>query len=220
MSGLKGFVRDLVPGRVEHLLRKAYYRHQIRYQSPEPDAIACREQIRPGDVVLDIGANLGDYCKVLAQAGAVVHALEPIPETFGYLVSNMEALHLNNVFCYNIAASDRNGMARMTIPSWDGGGRNLYEAHLSDDGQIEVRTMRLDDLFPDLSPKLIKCDAEGHELQVINGARGLIRRCRPTWLIEITSKATVAEMMKLGYEVGETKGPNVFFSVSLPEPLN
>ena len=60
---------------------------------------------------------------------------------------------------------------------------------LTDSGVQAIASRRLDDLFPGPSPSgrpmLIKCDVEGAELLVLEGARDLFRRERPTLLLSV-----------------------------------
>jgi len=147
---------------------------------------------------VDLGANIGVYTKVLSdQVGpnGQVHAVEPIPATFACLLNSVQKLGFGNVFCYNVAISNQTGLGHATVPEYRDGGRNFYQAQLSDEG-ITVRTYRLDDLFPDLSPALVKCDVEDRELNVIIGAKKMIERCHPVWHMEVCL-ATENEVMKL-----------------------
>jgi hypothetical protein len=88
----------------------------------------------------------------------------------------------------------------MSIPQYDTGGRNLYTAKLSSEGNVAVKVARLDTLFPELTPTFIKCDVEGHEVACIKGALDLIRRCQPNWLVEVSGKETFELLFSLGYE--------------------
>ncbi|MDT8069759.1 MAG: FkbM family methyltransferase [Terriglobia bacterium] len=211
MSLMRWIFDHILPEQFQRPVARAYYRRQFQGQTSEADALACRSYFKPGDLVIDVGANVGDYTRVFSENGAIVHALEPIPETFDYLVSNVSGSRLKNVIFYNIAASSENGMAKMTIPKWHGGGKNIYEARLCEDGDIPVCKCRLDDVFSNLNPTFIKCDVEGHELEVIRGAVQLIERCHPKWLIEVSGEETVQLMKQLGYSTKPATGSNVFF---------
>ncbi len=81
-------------------------------------------------------------------------SLEPVPETYSYLTGNVRALNLKNVQCFNVAASDHDDDAGsvMSIPQYDTGGKNLYTAKLSSEGNVAVKVARLDTLFPELTP--------------------------------------------------------------------
>jgi len=202
---IRGLIRTVLPPRISRAWKREYYVRLLRRLRAEPDALSCLELVQPGDIVLDIGANIGAYTKALSEVvgpNGQVHALEPIPETFEYLFNNVQRLKLNNVFCYNCAAFSRTGLAYAAIPNYRDGGPNYYQAHLNDQG-IRVRTFRLDDLFSDLSPSFIKCDVEDSELEVISGATNIITRCSPLWLVELcraTQNEVMALMERHGYE--------------------
>jgi FkbM family methyltransferase len=199
-SSLRGVVRSIVRPHLSDSWKNAYYLHLFQRLQPEEDALCCREYVHPGDAVLDLGANIGAYTKVLSEYVGVegqVHCLEPIPETFGYLFNNVHRLGLQNVFCYNVAASDQTGLGYAAVPEYGDGGPNFYQAHLSDSG-IRIRVFRLDDLFGDLCPTFIKCDVEDRELDVISGAKNMIERCHPVWLMEVCAATENAVMKMMG----------------------
>lgn len=182
-------------------IRRLHY-YRILDRVNEPDIEKCFSYFGAGDHVIDVGANIGVYARAFARHGAIVHALEPIPENFDYLYHNVSR---DGVICYNLAASNSAGMLRMAK------GPSMYESHIAEDGTIRVRAMRLDDLFPDLTPKLIKCDVEGHEMEAVEGAKGLIKRAHPVWLMEVTHPEVMETMEAFGYEKLPATPPNVFF---------
>lgn len=193
-----------LPQSWQPLARKYRTQWLVSRCAPEPDAVACRRFITSGDNVLDIGANIGSFTKIFSEyvgESGTVHAVEPVRETFGYLLNNVQKLRLRNVFLYNAAVSDRCGFSRMIVPSWEGGGHNFYEASVSDSGDLPVRLMTLDALFYDLKPSFVKCDVEGHEVQVLLGAQRIIADFAPVWLLEVSHPETVMRLMqKYGYQ--------------------
>lgn len=226
---LKQLALRYLPKSLQKLVRSRHYTNQLRHYplDAEPDLAGCQALLKPGDVFIDVGANIGVYtkfCSGLVGPSGEVHSLEPVPDTFGYLSHNVQALSLRNVRLYNLAASDQDqDHAAMSMPDYASGGANIYEARLSAEGNIPVKTARLDSLFPKLQPKLIKCDVEGHEVACIEGARELIARARPGWVIEVSHPQTFALLQSLGYGVWvwddarfrpstpEDKRPNYFF---------
>lgn len=165
---------------------------------PEPDALRCRGFVKAGDRVVDVGANIGAYTRLLSQwvgPDGVVHSYEPILETFSYLRNNIRKFGMGNVVLHNTAVSSRSGQLKMCVP-----GRNFYKARLSTQGNIPVESVCLDEEFSSLvGISFIKCDAEGHERKVIEGAVKLIQRDRPVWLIETWDEGVLQRMRELGY---------------------
>lgn len=144
--------------------------------------------IKPGDIVIDAGANIGTHTVAFAnQVGptGIVHAFEPQRRNFLMLAGNVALNGLDNVFCHQAAVGDQPGMIRLPpLPPPDtnfnfsavaiGGG--------PDDGET-VPLVTLDSLnLP--SCRVLKIDTEGMEPQVLGGARDLIARCRPFLYLE------------------------------------
>ena len=204
-----------LPLSVEKYIRRLHYCRKLRIHAAEADAQACRSFLHPGDIAIDVGANIGTYSKLFSECvgpQGSVHALEPVPETFDYLLYNVRHLGLRNVFCYQVAASDYSGTSHMSMPVWEGGRRNIYESRLDEHGDIAVRVLRLDDLFAGMKPALIKIDVEGNELQLIKGARQLLTTYHPPLLVEVSSPQTAPLLAELGYTISkEGTGPNRFF---------
>ncbi|TZF87297.1 FkbM family methyltransferase [Cognatilysobacter lacus] len=131
--------------------------------------------LRPGDLFVDVGANVGSY-SILACAVAGAHgcAVEPVPATFERLVENMRINHLDEaVQCVNAGLGSEPGTLRF---SSDMGVCN--RALASSDtrpGVVEVQGITLDALLAGRSPRLIKIDVEGYESAVLAGADATLR---------------------------------------------
>lgn len=202
---MKQLAFTYLPDRWLKAARSIHYSNSIKHYdiNAEPDLHACRAILKQGDTVLDVGANIGVYtrfCSEFVGTSGHVISLEPVPETYSYLSHNVHALALKNVQCLNFAASDYdNDSDAMLIPQYPRGGANLYEAELSSNGNIPVKTAKLDTLFPSLSPQFVKCDVEGHELACVRGAIGIIHRCHPIWLVEVSRRETFELFDSLEY---------------------
>ncbi|MDW7646070.1 MAG: FkbM family methyltransferase [Desulfuromonadales bacterium] len=181
------------------LIKEFYYPYSLRRmnESDEPDLCIIKKLIKKGDNVIDIGANVGLYTKCISTMvgdDGIVFSVEPIPTTFRILKNNIKKLHLNNVKCLNVAISSSDGYAFFDIPQNEYGVPNFYRATLvneGDDNKIKVDTYKIDSLFGEQDIKFIKCDVEGHELECIKGAIGLIRSRKPAWLVEINDNPDV-----------------------------
>ena len=173
-------------------LKKIHYAKVLRSSTgtEEPELAALAGLISADDYVLDIGANFGRYTyhfsKLAGPNGRVI-SMEPISSTFQILKANVSKFALTNVRCINRAASDSTGFVSMDIPD-SGDGKNFYEAHIVAVGTGSIPSIRIDDVCLCLDlPRLnfIKCDVEGHELNVLTGAVAAIAKFRPILLIEI-----------------------------------
>jgi FkbM family methyltransferase len=134
----------------------------------------------PGDVALDIGANIGYMTSIFAArvglAGTVI-ACEPHPELFERLSSNVEAWKktasvLPSIRPMEVALSDRSGKAQLAVPpEFD---VNMGTAGLVEDGgrnSIEVTSIELDELISGSSVGVAKIDVEGNEARVLAGGQ-------------------------------------------------
>jgi len=159
-----------------------------------------RSRLKPGDWVLDIGANVGNHAiHLAATAAARVIAFEPNLHLARAIATSaaMNALE-ERVFPYAIALGERRGSGRFTanIPS------NLgAQSVVVGSGDIEV--VPLDALPPAGAVRAVKIDVEGMELEVLKGGVELIRRDKPLLYLECQSedayRQIVAFLAPLGY---------------------
>jgi FkbM family methyltransferase len=205
MSVTKKFLTAVLPKALLLWGKKCYYPRVVR-RFWEPEVEAIKAFVRPGDLVIDLGANAGWYA--VALAGLVgsegqVYAIEPVPETFEILSTVVQTLGLKNVEVFNCAVSDKNGSGVMELPKFEYGGTNFYMAHLvargtasSTKDQCEVALRSLDSLMRGKSlPKVtfVKCDVEGHELAVLKGAVEFFRVAKPAMMIEVSGTAAIQD---------------------------
>lgn len=135
---------------------------------------------------VDVGCHEGLVLKeMLRLAPAGTHyAFEPLPELYQGLLSGFPTVRV-----FDVALSDSAGEATFqhvtSNPGYSGFRRRRYDRPDETVAEIRVRTARLDDLIPETEVvALIKIDVEGAELQVLRGAAGTIRRCRPVVIFE------------------------------------
>jgi FkbM family methyltransferase len=210
------FLARLIPARVHAALRLLKYRFQIylgTFRSPEPEWDRLREWVKPGDSVIDIGANVGHYTrellKIVGKEGLVT-AFEPVPVTFAILSRLVRGAP--NVSLHSCAASDHDGECAMCVP-----GRNYYRAHIRDGGDIPVKTCAIDHLNLE-SADFVKIDAEGHELKILEGMKGLLGRFHPVLLIENSGKGIADFLAPFGCRKLQLTGsPNLVF-IPAPSP--
>ncbi|HEV2150147.1 MAG TPA: FkbM family methyltransferase [Longimicrobiaceae bacterium] len=206
MPGIYAFLkRQALHYLPEPLLRPVKARHYARMLrsftlDQEPDLTVVQHLVGPGDTVVDVGANVGVYTRVLSElvgpTGRVV-SVEPVPQTFSLLSHNIRSLGMANVRAVNAAVSDRDATVTMEVPKYDSAGENYYEAHVipgdetgqarTENRRVQARSLTLDSITDGLDPvTFVKCDVEGHELACIAGSESLIRKDRPAWLIEVS----------------------------------
>ncbi|HYE46154.1 MAG TPA: FkbM family methyltransferase [Caulobacter sp.] len=122
--------------------------------------------LRPGDLFLDIGANVGSYSVLASRTcGARTIAFEPDPGTAQALRRNIALNGLESlVTVEETALGPTNGETRFTV------GRDTVNRIAADDEAARVVPMRrLDDVTGAGAPTMIKLDVEGFEAEVIEG---------------------------------------------------
>ncbi len=149
--------------------------------------------VREGDVVIDIGANLGYYTRTFSRllgATGVVYAVEPVPPIFEVLNANTRSCR--NVRLMNVALGEENKtitMANNTVASqgYFGTGQNFVQEQKGQGEVVEFEAImqRGSELFMSLERlDLIKCDIEGYEGVVLREMLPIIERFRPIILLE------------------------------------
>lgn len=137
----------------------------------EPEAMAfVLHSLRPGDLFVDIGANIGAYSIMAAGAvGADVLAIEPVPETFAQLVANVRFNGLE-VDARQCGVSSERGEIHFTTAH---GCQNKVASPAGTESTIAVRVEKLDAICS-RTPAIIKIDVEGHEPAVLEGAKQIL----------------------------------------------
>jgi FkbM family methyltransferase len=134
--------------------------------------------IRPGDIVLDIGANQGFFSCYAAHRGARVYAFEPNPESFERLLSNVETNGLTDgVTARPWAIDDKDGRATLLVSNELGGGMSTINPGFARNARISVRKTievpsytipQVFDFFSLSHVRLCKIDAEGSEIKILS----------------------------------------------------
>jgi FkbM family methyltransferase len=177
--------------------------------------------IRAGDIVVDVGANIGLWS--LPAAGRVgpagaVHAIEPAPVTFDRLISNIGFNTLEGrIFSHRFAFSDRDGIARLAISDNGNSGASAFvsDTQTSLWSTIDTRTLTLDGFHDQQESRRIdflKVDVEGAESLVFRGGTATLGGDdAPLIFFEIcdarsasfgtTSRDTKSLLARLGYRL-------------------
>jgi FkbM family methyltransferase len=162
----------------------------------EPEVEALSTLIKPGFFCFDVGAAYGRYAFPLSRmVGPQGRIYSFEPGSYSYkVISFVKAFFgLKNVVLIKKAASNRPGPIELCLPPKKSGklGASLAYIHSGkkEDSFCEtVDMLTLDDFARNenlLRLDLIKCDTEGSELLVFQGAKGLIERFKPIVLTEI-----------------------------------
>lgn len=140
----------------------------------------AKKLLKQGDVVIDIGANIGYYSLLFAvtvgPAGRVF-AFEPDPYNFGLLKKNAEINNFSNIMMFDKAVSDTSRQGKLYKSEYNLGDHRIFA--LDDDYKpIDIKVIRLDDVpeLRDVKISLIKIDIQGSEGTAVKGMKQLITR--------------------------------------------
>ncbi|WP_405241612.1 FkbM family methyltransferase [Lentisalinibacter salinarum] len=173
-------------------------RHIYKYGAHEPettDFLKRTLDIRDGDVILDVGANIGWYSLVLdriaGEARADIYAFEPDPENFALLGENRALNAAQRIHPVQLGVSDRAGTFELHLFGGSNRGRHSM-LPIHEGGTIEIRTTTLDEFWAqeelgDRTPRFLKMDIEGFELAALQGAAGVLARC-PCVMLEYSPR--------------------------------
>lgn len=208
---------------------KAWDIHRGSWYEPEIDLIEYA--VRPGDTVLDLGANFGLYCYHLSRAvgpTGKVWAFEPVPFTFVTCRRVLRVLRLRNVDLVPEGCSDKNEDVVFSVPLAPMGTLSAGQAYVGtrDDDQpgketqvrwtstcnVTAHVIRLDDFLPKIDDvSFLKVDVEGAEVFALRGAERLLAKHVPTIVCEInpfflrgfgvTLEDLLGPLHLLGYEL-------------------
>ncbi|MDH3673078.1 MAG: FkbM family methyltransferase [Gammaproteobacteria bacterium] len=185
---------------------------------------------RPGDVVCDVGANVGFYTVALAHAVGPrgrVFAFEPLSENVERLEENIKLNGFRNVTVHGCALGERDGIATFCTAE-DGAyggtavtprrgvvGRSICTpstlVHAITETKVPIR--KLDSVWNESGrPRIraIKIDVEGAETSALLGARQVLNASKPLLLVEVDTHAArdrlSAMLTPLGYRLIKPRG--------------
>jgi FkbM family methyltransferase len=205
MQLLKALALKYLPNAVLRPLKRYHYARTVAAAklADELEFAVIGRIVRPGDCVVDVGAHVGIYTKLLSQlvgnAGLVV-AFEPLPSTYEILANNIAQLGLSNVRAFNLAVSDSCGSAQMRVTRYLQNADGSYFARIVSGhaspraGIVQVETTTLDRALKDIARpvRFVKIDVEGHELMCIRGGLRVVDDSKPALLIEVLSDPDIA----------------------------
>lgn len=180
-----------------------------------------RRFLRPGDIFIDVGANIGLFtlnaAKAVGRKGRV-YAFEPTAETYVRLIENVTLNQFKNVVCNQLALSDENAIktlkvSRIGYDAWNSFGVPIAgEQFTSQDVMATTwdSFVQENDLMGKVT--LMKIDVEGWESRVLKGgATSLSKEDAPVLIVEFTDKCAQAagtscralymQLCDLGYRV-------------------
>lgn len=201
----------------------------------DEELITIGSVLRTGDVVIEVGSNIGSHSiAIAAKIGSEgkLYAFEPQRIIFYHLAASIALNGLLNVYCYQKAVGAACGFAKIPQVNYEVEGnfgavsliegKNL-EVMVSDTIFEEVEVVTIDSLnLP--SCRLIKIDAEGMEIDVINGAKDTIKKFRPVIFTEWDARNNdvniVSKILNLEYKMYAIHTPGNYNLFCIPREWN
>ena len=223
-------MRFFNPKRIEHFFKKklsfveSFFlkRRAERFfkEKTEPEILILEDLVNSGRASIDIGVYRGVYSYHLLKYSEFVYSFEANPLLISKL--NKGFKNFNNIKIENFAISSSSGQTQLKIPFRDVSADYDYEQkyqlgiasihpenHLQElkYHTVDVQKITLDEYNFNHKIGFIKIDVEGHEMDIIKGAKNLLGRDKPNLLIEIEEKHTgifpqlaISEIKNYGYE--------------------
>ena len=196
--------------------------------------------IEPGDVVLDVGANIGFFSTLFSRwvgEGGRVFSVEPEPENLALLRRNLVDNDCSNVTVWGCAVGAARGVAHFSVDEATGSTGHLGDSPTAGESAvgtgklqiIEIGVETLDSLVAAhaAKPNVIKMDIEGGEARALEGASRIIAECRPVVVSEVTGDGgpkVLAWLAWNGYRMWDlesgrpvTADEHPFMIVAIPE---
>ena len=179
----------------------------------EIEIILLKQLVKGNENIIEVGSNIGTHTIPLAKHvlnGGLVYAIEPQSQNYKLLSKNIKDNKLKNVKILKFAISSKQGEAYMNIfnenMTNNYGDSKIFANNFRNSESVKVKT--LDQLFYDDNKeiktiKLIKCDAQGQELNIILGSKKIINTHKPFLYLENddinTSKALIDKIKEMKY---------------------
>lgn len=212
-------VKLALPDALEDYIQRVIMRRRGFYEGKLLNMIRSMNLIGPEVTVCDIGANIGNHSvffgKVLKAKNVL--AFEPLPRSYETLCRNLDLNGLSNAMAYNCMVGAKSGRGDVSRFNPRNLGGTQFQA--AKNGPIPM--VALDDLIDAEEMQtlgFIKIDVEGMQMDVLSGAKKLIKTFRPTLWIElierdISAAATMKLMDSLGYVSTPMGGTNHLFTL-------
>lgn len=139
------------------------------------------ELLKPGDIVMDIGSNIGYYAileaNIVGFNGEVI-AIEPVYESFKKLSKNLDINNIKNVKLFNLGISNKSGVEEIFLSNKS----NLATFVIKDNMDVKkikktsVNVVTVDEFLDkhNIIPNFLRMDVEGYEINIFKGMDKLL----------------------------------------------
>ena len=156
--------------------------------------------IKENDTVIDVGANVGEIslraANIVGNKKGIVYSFEPDHINFNRFLNNIKINAVKNITPINKGLGNVDGVFSLSVVDENNRGMNrIVESNESlNTSKIEVITLDNYIKLKNITRvDLIKIDTEGFEMNVIKGAKDLLKRFRPILFIELDEKNLIAQ---------------------------
>jgi FkbM family methyltransferase len=189
------------------------------YESSLIDAVRAfmRSKVRAPTRVhfIDIGANIGTHTVGFSDVCVSSISFEPNPVVAAVLRVNISLNHVVNAEVRELALSSAVQRKYLSVPSANQGNASVEFAQLGED-RHELVTSTLDreliGKFPTSDVLLIKVDVEGHEFEVIQGAKSTLESYNSIVVVEYNKNAKSEQLIKFFADAGYSPS----FQIDIP----
>ncbi len=150
-----------------------------------------KKMLRPNDVFIDIGANIGYFSLFSATISPSIKVIsfEPVKDLFQKMKENFSINNTKNIVAINAAAGEINEQGELFLSAPDNLGMSSFQQPENYSGRKEkVELVAIDDWFRKsglTKIDLVKLDIEGSELAALKGMRRVLEEQRPALIVEI-----------------------------------
>ena len=151
------------------------------WETAETEAV--RSYVKPHQVCIDVGANVGYFSLLMAKLGAKVYAYEPTAYGFTRLNQNLELNPeiANNIVAINKGLGDKSCYINEAIEA-------RFSLRVLAHDRPEIMEFETLDSWWNQGLDFIKIDVDGHDTEVVNGARKTLLRYRPIVMAEFCDR--------------------------------
>ena len=147
--------------------------------------------VSPGDVFLDLGANIGYFSLLVASnsPSTKIISFEPVKDLFQNMNDNISLNNIKNISTINAAVGEINGEKELFVSASDNLGMSSFRQPENYSGKKEkIKVVTIDDWYKTSGLSkidIIKLDIEGSELAALKGMKEVLQTQKPVLIVEI-----------------------------------
>ena len=190
--------------------------------SSESEFFILKKFVKKNQNVIDVGANIGRYSFKLSDIigkNGLVYSFEPMSKSYLTFLTLITFQDIKNILPFNLALSSKSNFVKMKEIQTSGA-KYLFDTKTESKivknkkNSVIKYSIKLDDLKIKKKISFIKIDCEGFELQVLKGAKSIIKKNKPVILVEFNNNKVVSFLKFLGYKqiIQKQKSRNKIFA--------